>query len=66
MMSATSDGVERLVGADRLGRRQVATAREHRQPFEDALLVVEQQLVAPVDDGPQRLLARAARCATRR
>ncbi len=51
-------GIERLVGADRLGRRQIATAEEHRQPFEHALLVVEQQLVAPVDHGPQCLLAR--------
>ena len=50
-----------LVGAHRLGRRQVATAGEHRQPLEDALLVVEEQLVAPVDDGAQRLLARQRR-----
>ena len=35
----------------------VHAAREDRQPFEDALLVVEQQIVAPVDDGAQRLLA---------
>ena len=50
-------GREVVVGADRLGGREVAAAGEHRQPFEDALLVVEEQLVAPVDDGPQRLLA---------
>ena len=48
---------DRLVGAHHLRRRQVATAGEHRQPLEDALLVVEEQLVAPVDDGAQRLLA---------
>ena len=51
-------GIERLVGADSLGRRQIATAHEHRQPFEHALLVIEQQLVAPVDHRPQCLLAR--------
>ena len=50
-------GGEVVVGAHRLGGRQVAAAGEHRQPLEDALLVVEEQLVAPVDDGPQRLLA---------
>ena len=48
---------EGLVGAHRLRGRQVAAAGEHRQPLEDALLVVEEQLVAPVDDGAQRLLA---------
>ena len=53
--------VERLVGADGLGRRQVAAAGEHRQPLEHPLLVVEQQLVAPVDDGAQRLLPRQRR-----
>ena len=55
--SATSAAAIVVVGADRLGGRQVAAAGEHRQPFEDALLVVEEQLVAPVDDGAQRLLA---------
>ena len=49
---------DRVVGAHRLRGRQVAAAGEHRQPLEDALLVVEEQLVAPVDDGAQRLLAR--------
>ena len=56
----SSDG-DRLVGAHGLRGRQVAAAREHRQAFEDALLVVEEQLVAPVDDGAQRLLARERR-----
>ena len=50
-----------IVGAHRLGRRQVAPTRQHREPFEDALLVAEQQLVAPVDDSAQRLLARQGR-----
>ena len=59
-------GIEGLVGAHRLGGRQVATAEEHRQPFEHALLVVEQQLVAPVDDGPQASAGAAAQCVTRR
>ena len=48
------DGV---VGAHRLRGREVAAAGEHGEPFEDALLVVEEELVAPVDDGAQRLLA---------
>ena len=56
--SARSAAAIVVVGADRLGRRQVATAGEHRQPLEDALLVVEEQLVAPVDHRAQRLLAR--------
>ena len=58
MMSCDVEGGEALVGADGLGGGQVATTGEHGEPFEHALLVVEQQLVAPVDDGPQRLLPR--------
>ena len=46
------------VGTDFFGGGEVAPAREHRQPFEHPLLVVEEQFVAPVDHGPQRLLAR--------
>ena len=57
MMVVEVGGGEGLVGAHGLGRGQVAAAGEHRQPFEDALLVVEEQLVAPVDHGAQRLLA---------
>ena len=45
---------------------EVATAGEHGEPFEDALLVVEEQLVAPVDDGAQRLLARQGGARARR
>ena len=56
--SARSAAAMRRVGADRLGGGQIAPAGEHRQPFEHPLLVVEEQLVAPVDHGPQRLLAR--------
>ena len=56
--SARSAAAIVVVRADGLRGRQVATAGEHRQPLEDALLVVEEQLVAPVDDGAQRLLAR--------
>ena len=50
-------GGDLVVGAHHFGRRQVAAAGEHREPFEDALLVVEQELVAPIDDGTQRLLS---------
>ena len=51
-------GIEGVIGADSLCRRQIAAAQKHRQTFEHALLVVEQQLVAPVDHRPQCLLAR--------
>ena len=64
MVSAMSAASSDVVGADSLGRRQIATAEEHRQPFEHALLVVEQQLVAPVDHRPQCLLARQRRART--
>ena len=47
-----------VAGANRLRSGEVTTAREHRESFEHSLLIVEQQLVAPVDDGPKRLLAR--------
>ena len=56
--SARSAAAIVVVRADGLGGRQVATAGEHRQPLEHALLVVEEELVAPVDDRAQRLLAR--------
>ena len=46
-----------IVAAHRLCPGEVTTAREHGQPFEDELLLLEEQLVAPVDDGPQRLVA---------
>ena len=46
-----------LVRADGLRRGQIAATGEHRQALEDSLLVVEEQLVAPVDHRAQRLLA---------
>ena len=42
--------------ADGLGGLERASASEHRQPSEDALLIVEQQVIAPLDDGPEGLL----------
>ena len=55
-------------GGDRLGRLDGRAAGEHREPREAALLVVAEQLVAPVDSGAQRLLARGcvARARARR
>ena len=50
-----------VVRADGFGRGQIASAREHREPLEDALLGVEEQVVAPVDDGRQGLLTRQRR-----
>src|SRR5262249_43038434 len=61
-------GRERVQGraADRLGRLERERAREDRQPHEQELLLLVQQLIAPVQYGPQCLLpgrsvARAAR-----
>ena len=46
-----------VVGADRLGGVQVAASGEDRQPCEQAALVLEQQVVAPVHHRPKGLLA---------
>src|SRR5208282_6802973 len=46
-----------VVGADRLGGVQVAASGEDRQPGEQAALVLEQQVVAPVHHRPKGLLA---------
>ena len=46
-----------IVGTDRPSGGQGARSAEDREPVEDAAFVVEQQLVAPVDDGAERLLA---------
>jgi hypothetical protein len=43
--------------ADGLGGRQRAAAGEHSQPGQQPLLGRIQQVVAPVQGGPQRLLA---------
>ncbi len=45
------------VGAHTFGGVEVAPAGEDGQPFEHALLVFEEQLVAPVDDSAECLLA---------
>ena len=63
---AAPAGAGPAAGADRLGRRQVEAPGEHRQAGEQGLLGRRQQVVAPVQRGPQRLLARAARPAARR
>jgi hypothetical protein len=48
---------EAAVVADRLDRLQGAAAGEHRQPREQALLGGVEQIVAPVERGPEGLLA---------
>ena len=53
-----------FVGADRLDGVEVEAPNEHRQPSEQAALVLEEQLIAPVDDGPQGLLAGQGRAST--
>jgi hypothetical protein len=46
-----------VVGADRLGGVQVAASDKDRQPCEQAALVLEQQVIAPVHHRPKGLLA---------
>jgi hypothetical protein len=53
-----------VVGADRLGGVQVAASGEDRQPCEQAALVLEQQVVAPVHHRPKGLLAGKGRAGT--
>ncbi len=45
-------------GPDRFRRFERATAREHRQPAEEQLLVGGEQIVAPVNRAAHGLLAR--------
>ena len=52
------DGVDPIVGDDDLRRIEIEAAREDRQPAQRRPLVVGEQVVAPVDRAPQRLLAR--------
>ena len=52
-------GADCVVGADDAGGGEVASTGEDRQAVEDSTLVVEQQVVAPVDDRSQGLLAGA-------
>ena len=44
--------------ADALGRFQRAAPGEHREPGEEPLLLLGEELVAPLDRGPERPLAR--------
>src|SRR5437764_9122094 len=48
------DGWDVVAGADEFSGADTETAGEHGQAPEDALLVAEQQVVAPVDQAPQR------------
>ena len=52
---------DRVVRADGFRRGQITSAGEHRETLEDTLLGIEEQVVAPVDHGRQRLLARQRR-----
>ena len=56
-----SSGVEWIGAADRLGRLEGEAAGEYRQAREEGLLLLVQQVVRPVDQRPQRLLARLQR-----
>ena len=49
--------VERRVGAHALGRSQVEAANEHAQALEQQLLGLRQQVVRPIDQRTQGLLA---------
>ena len=51
-----------IVGADRLDRLQVAAPGEDRQPSEQAALVFEQEVVAPVHHRTKGLLAGKTPC----
>ena len=57
--AAPYQGVERVevAAADGLDRLEPRAAREHGEAGEEVLLLGLEQLVAPVDRGPQRLLA---------
>ena len=48
--------LDRPTGTDRLRRLAGATSGEHRQPGQQPLLGLVEQVVGPVDGGPQRLL----------
>ena len=57
MTSRTSVLGTLIVDADGLDSFELAAADEDRQPSEQASLVFEEEVVAPVHDGTQRLLA---------
>ena len=50
--------LDRIAGADPLGRFQARPAGEHREPAQDHPFGVGEQLPAPVDDRAQRLVPR--------
>ena len=54
---STATALDRPAGADRLRRLAGTTAGEHGQPGQEPLLGFVEQVVGPVDRGPQRLLA---------
>ena len=56
--------IDRVTGADRLGRLERTPRREDRQPSEDGPLRLGQEVVAPVDRGAQRLMPRDRRPAS--
>ena len=57
------DGVDVAVGGHELGGLEVEAAREHREAAQHRPLLVAQQVVGPVDGGPQRLVALDRRAA---
>ena len=58
--------LEAVARADRLGRLERPPAGEDREPAQERPLLLGEQVVAPVDRRPQRLLARRARAAPAR
>jgi hypothetical protein len=53
-------------GTDRLDRVVVEVGREYPQPVEQGALLVAEQVIAPVDRGPQRAVPRQSRAGTGR
>ena len=54
---------DRTAGADLLGRLEREPSGEDREPTEEHALLAREQVMAPVDRGPQRLLAGQRRAA---
>ena len=61
VLDQRGETVERVQAADRLGGLEREAADEHAEPLERGLRGRVEQVVAPADRRPQRLLARAAR-----
>ena len=49
--------MDHLIGADGLGGGEVEAAGEHREPVEQELFAVRDEVVGPGDDGLQGLMA---------